>query len=149
MDTGGVRLDDSKGRHTTTHRELIVMPGGSILIDTPGMRRIQLWGDDEGLKKTFGDVEELMTQCRFSDCQHNGEPGCAVEEALQNGSLDRKRYDSYLRLQREQQHLARRQSAKDRRQADREWSQRIGKVIRQAKNLKEQGYYNVDDLDNS
>ncbi len=149
MDTCGVRLDDSKGRHTTTHRELIVMPNGGVLIDTPGMRRVQMWGDEEGLKKTFEDVEELMTQCRFSDCSHNGEPGCAIAAALDDGTLDAKRYRNYLRLGREQEHLARRQSARDRRQADKEFSQTIGKRMRQVKDLKEQGYYDASDLDNS
>jgi ribosome biogenesis GTPase len=149
MNTDGVRLDDSKGRHTTTHRELIFMPGGGVLIDTPGMRRIQMWGDEEGLKRTFEDVEELMTQCRFSDCSHNGEPGCAVAEALEDGTLDAKRYDSYLRLQREQQHLARRKSHKERRRADKEWQLRISKQQRQARNLKDQGYYDARDVEDS
>lgn len=97
---GVVRDDDSRGRHTTTARELIVLPGGGIVIDTPGMRELQLW-DDEGLRETFEDIAELMTRCRFNDCRHQSEPGCAVQAALRSGRLDGTRYQSYLKLQRE------------------------------------------------
>ena len=104
-----VREDDSRGRHTTTHRELIALPSGALLIDTPGMRELQLWGDEEGLKRTFDDIDALARQCRFGDCRHGGEPGCAVQQALDEGELDAGRFRSYLKLQRELQYLERRQ----------------------------------------
>jgi ribosome biogenesis GTPase / thiamine phosphate phosphatase len=92
---------DGRGRHTTTHRELILVPGGGLLLDTPGIRELQLWTSDSGLDETFTDVAELAAQCRFNDCSHDGEPGCAVRAALQDGSLDRDRLASYEKLQRE------------------------------------------------
>lgn len=97
--------DDGKGRHTTTRRELIVLPRGGILIDTPGIRELQLWDDADGLDETFGDVASLARSCRFRDCRHEGEPGCAVLEALQTGSLTTERYDSFKKLERELHHL--------------------------------------------
>jgi ribosome biogenesis GTPase / thiamine phosphate phosphatase len=92
---------DGRGRHTTTHRELVPLPDGGVLLDTPGMRELQLWTADSGLDETFTDVTSLMAQCRFNDCSHNGEPGCAVRAALQGGSLDPERLASYEKLQRE------------------------------------------------
>jgi ribosome biogenesis GTPase len=100
---------DGRGRHTTTTRELVRLPGGGLLLDTPGMRELQLWDVEEGFDTTFADIEELAGRCRFSDCGHNGEPGCAVEEALGNGTLDAQRYGSYRKLQRELHALAVRQ----------------------------------------
>jgi len=99
--TQAIREDDSRGRHTTTHRELFVLPQGAVMIDTPGMRELQLWDDDGGWSEAFGEIEELVKQCRFSDCQHKREAGCAVREALQNGQLERKRFENYLKTQRE------------------------------------------------
>ena len=98
-----------KGKHTTTHRELIVFPGGGVVIDTPGMRELQMWCDEDGLKQSFDDIEELAHLCRFRDCRHATEPGCAVRKALDEGVLDAERYGNYLRLQKELQFLARRQ----------------------------------------
>lgn len=98
---GEVSDHNTKGKHTTTKRELIVLENGGIVIDTPGMRELQLWEDDEGLDSAFGDIVNLETLCRFSDCKHGNEPGCAVQEALSNESLDSKRYESYLKLKRE------------------------------------------------
>ena len=92
---------DGRGRHTTTHRELVVLPDGGVLLDTPGMRELQLWTADSGLEETFGDVAELAARCRFNDCSHDGEPGCAVRAALAEGSLDHERLASYQKLQRE------------------------------------------------
>jgi ribosome biogenesis GTPase len=92
---------DGRGRHTTTHRELIPIPDGGLLLDTPGMRELQLWSADSGLEETFTDVTELAAQCRFNDCGHHGEPGCAVRAALADGSLDADRLASYEKLQRE------------------------------------------------
>jgi len=90
-----------KGQHTTTKRELIFMPSGGMIMDNPGMREIQLWADEEGLKETFKDIEELAQNCRFNDCQHENEPNCAVKEAIEDGSLDNDRYNSYIKLKKE------------------------------------------------
>jgi ribosome biogenesis GTPase len=97
--TAEVRADDQMGRHTTTHRELILLPGGGVVLDTPGIRELQLW--DADLEQAFGDVEEVARRCRFSDCAHDSEPGCAIREALAEGSLARDRWESYTKLQRE------------------------------------------------
>jgi ribosome biogenesis GTPase len=97
--TQEVREDDQMGRHTTTRRELILVPTGGVVLDTPGIRELQLW--DADLEQTFGDIEEIARRCRFSDCNHDQEPGCAVREALQDGTLSAERWDSYLKLQRE------------------------------------------------
>ena len=101
MDTGAVREDDARGRHTTTHRELIPMPSGGLLIDTPGLRELQMWGDDDGFKESFQDVEELASQCRFNDCRHQNEPGCQVQAAIARGELDRQRLVNYFKIERE------------------------------------------------
>lgn len=104
-----VRLGDDRGKHTTTHRQLIMLPSGALIIDTPGMRELQVWSATEGLPETFMDIETLVEQCRFRNCQHEGEPGCAIQEALTGGQLDPKRFLNYQKLQREAQHLARKQ----------------------------------------
>jgi len=108
MDTAAVREDDSRGRHTTTHRELVVLPSGAMVIDNPGLREVGLWGDEEALEGSFPDVEELARSCRFSDCRHDGEPGCAVRRAVADGSLAPERFESWRKLQRELRFLARR-----------------------------------------
>jgi ribosome biogenesis GTPase / thiamine phosphate phosphatase len=97
--TQEVRADDHRGRHTTTHRELVVLPDGGIVLDTPGIRELQLWNAD--LDTAFGDVEEIAARCRFSDCSHRSEPGCAIREALLDGSLSAERWTSYRHLERE------------------------------------------------
>jgi ribosome biogenesis GTPase / thiamine phosphate phosphatase len=97
---------DGRGRHTTTHRELVVLPGGGLFLDTPGMRELQLWADEEALEGIFEDVTELAAGCRFNDCAHDREPGCAVKAALAEGSLPVERWESYLKLQRELRFLA-------------------------------------------
>jgi ribosome biogenesis GTPase len=100
--------DDGKGRHTTVRRELVQLPGGALLVDTPGIRELQLWTVDEGLEGAFEDVTSLFAQCRFSDCRHDAEPGCAVKEALAEGRLEPERWESYVKLQRELELLERR-----------------------------------------
>ena len=90
-----------RGRHTTSHRELVPLPSGALLLDTPGMRELQLWAGEEVLDTTFGEISELAAKCRFSDCAHEQEPGCAVREALGDGSLAEERFTSYRKLQRE------------------------------------------------
>lgn len=99
--TAPVRGPDGRGVHTTTHRELIPLPGGGMLIDTPGMRELQLWSASEALRDAFPDLEDLAARCRFRDCRHQREPGCAVTEALRRGRLARPRYDSFLALRAE------------------------------------------------
>jgi ribosome biogenesis GTPase len=115
LDTGPVRQGDDRGRHTTTHRELIRMPSGGLVIDTPGLREIQLWGEASeggGLGEAFADVAELAASCRFVDCVHETEPGCAVREAIRSGTLPAERLDSYRKLQRELARLERRRDAR-------------------------------------
>ena len=97
--TQEVRADDQAGRHTTTRRELILLPEGGVVLDTPGIRELQLW--DADLEQAFGDIEEIARRCRFADCAHNSEPGCAIREALGDGSLSVDRWESYVKLQRE------------------------------------------------
>jgi ribosome biogenesis GTPase len=123
MATKETRIDDDEGRHTTTHRELIVLPGGGLVIDTPGIRELQLW-DSGGLDETFSDVEELARACRFNDCSHNTEPDCAVKRALATGDLPPDRYASWQKLQRELHAIAVRSDARLRRQEKRKWQLR-------------------------
>jgi ribosome biogenesis GTPase / thiamine phosphate phosphatase len=104
--TREVREADSRGRHTTTHRELVVLPGGGLIIDTPGMRELQLWDVNEAVRETFDDIEALGTTCHFTDCRHRGEPRCAVRAAVDAGQLPAERLESYLKLQGELQFLA-------------------------------------------
>ncbi len=101
MKVNSIREDDSKGRHTTTHRQLIKLESGVMIIDTPGMRELGIWDAEDGLGETFSDVEELFTQCRFSDCTHRKEPGCAVQAALEQGTLQRSRWKNYLHIKEE------------------------------------------------
>jgi ribosome biogenesis GTPase len=98
---GEVREKDSKGRHTTTRRELLVTPGGALVIDTPGMRELQLWGVEEGVEDAFADIRQLALACRFTDCTHHNEPGCAVRVAVEQGSLPASRLDNYRKLRAE------------------------------------------------
>lgn len=96
-----IRDDDARGRHTTTHRQLIRLKSGTMIIDTPGMRELGLWDAENGISAGFKEVEDLMARCRFSDCRHETEPGCAVKKALSEGALSRKQWDSYLAQKRE------------------------------------------------
>lgn len=113
--------EDGRGRHTTTRRELIVLPDGGVIVDTPGMREVQLWEADEGLEEAFEDVTALFGGCKFSDCAHETEPGCAVRAALENGSLAAERWESYVKLQRELEHLERRLDKRARSEERRRW----------------------------
>lgn len=106
MDTGAIRESDDRGRHTTTHRELFRLPGGALLVDTPGMRELGLLDVEEALDVSFDDVTSLFTECRFNDCSHGGEPGCAVAAALADGSLAADRWAAYLKLQKELEFVA-------------------------------------------
>ena len=102
QETGGIRENDSKGRHTTTARCLQLMEGGAVLIDTPGMRELQLAECEVGVTSTFSDVEQLVAQCRFSDCQHSTEPGCKIRNAISQGQLSQRRFENYQKLLSEQ-----------------------------------------------
>jgi ribosome biogenesis GTPase / thiamine phosphate phosphatase len=118
--TGDIR-PDGKGRHTTTARELVVLPGGGILLDTPGLRGAGLWVGGEGLERTFGDVEALVAECRFNDCGHDSEPGCAVQAAVADGSLPERRLASWQKLQREARWIESRADARLRAEQRRAW----------------------------
>jgi ribosome biogenesis GTPase / thiamine phosphate phosphatase len=104
--TREVRESDDRGRHTTTTRQLLVLPGGALVIDTPGMRELQLWDPGDGLRATFADIDALAASCRFGDCQHDAEPGCAVRAAAESGELPEERVASWRKLQRELRALA-------------------------------------------
>lgn len=119
--TAEVRARDDRGQHTTTHRELVPLPGGALLIDNPGIREIQLWSAEEGLSETFEDIEELAAQCRFRDCRHEQEPGCAVLQAVEDGELPEARLNSYRNLQRELAYQERRQDESARLGEQRKW----------------------------
>jgi ribosome biogenesis GTPase len=101
MSTGVIRESDDRGRHTTSHRELFLLPGGGLILDTPGMRELGLWDAEEGVGAAFGDLEALAAKCRFGDCGHTNEPGCAVRAARASGALDEGRWRGWLKLQRE------------------------------------------------
>lgn len=136
--TGEISAAVGKGRHTTTHRELIVAPSGVLVIDTPGMRELQLFdADAEALDATFADVAAFTTRCRFGDCSHRGEPGCAVEAALASGTLDPDRWASFQKLQREQAYAARKADARLARQNKADWK-RINRNQRQRRQFEGQ-----------
>ena len=128
MATGAVREGDSKGRHTTTTRELHLLPGGGVLIDTPGIRGVGLWVDPDAVAAAFDDVESFAEGCRFRDCAHQGEPGCSVVAAVEDGLLPRERYEAWLALGKEAESAARRADEHERRAHER----RFGKVVKEA-----------------
>lgn len=121
MATGGTRAVDEKGRHTTTTRELIPLPGGGALIDTPGLRSVGLFGGESGVDQAFNDVLEIAGSCRFADCGHASEPGCAVTAAVASGDLPQRRLDSYRKLLRENAWIASRSDARMAAERQREW----------------------------
>jgi ribosome biogenesis GTPase / thiamine phosphate phosphatase len=136
QDTGNVSDHQDRGRHTTTNRELIVLPTGGLIIDNPGMRELQLWSDDAGVDETFADIAQLGTQCRFRDCRHEGEPDCAVQSALSDGTLDEERYRSYLKLKRELRYLAGKQDQRVRIAEREKWKQIARQNRARTKSLK-------------
>jgi len=125
--TGAIRDDDGRGRHTTTRRQLHLLRAGGLVLDTPGMRELALW-DGDGLEQSFADLEQLAGECRFTDCAHAGEPGCAVGAALAEGRLDARRLEGWRKLQREAAHHERRVDALARASERRRWRQ-IGKAV--------------------
>jgi ribosome biogenesis GTPase len=120
MATGELRAD-GRGRHTTTNRQLLLLPIGGLFLDTPGMREIRLWESDEGLATAFEDVTAAAALCRFNDCSHETEPDCGVRAALADGTLDAERYVSWQKLQGELEHLAVKQDARLRAEARKEY----------------------------
>ncbi len=131
MDTGDVNDFTGKGRHTTTARELVLLPGGGLLVDNPGMREIQMWTDEQTLREAFADIEALSQQCLFHDCKHRSDKGCAIRAAVEDGSLDMERYEAYLRLEEEVKELKRRR--KKRKMMTERWNKRGNRV--KARNL--------------
>jgi ribosome biogenesis GTPase len=127
MEIGGLR-NDGRGRHTTRHRQLLMMPGGAILIDTPGLRELQIWEGD--LDSAFADIAELAAQCRFNDCAHSSEPDCAVREALESGELDPDRWQNYVKLQRELRAIEARSSRRIQRELKSRWRARARETRR-------------------
>jgi ribosome biogenesis GTPase len=117
--TQGIREDDARGRHTTTHRELFVLPSGALVMDTPGMRELQLWDAEDGRQQAFADIEQLAAQCRYRDCRHDAEQGCAVIASLNSGELDARRLANYNKTARELAHLARKESLGTQKQSKR------------------------------
>lgn len=132
--TSAVREDDSRGRHTTTRRELLALPGGAWLVDTPGLRELQLWADESALDESFPEIAELAARCRFRDCRHEREPGCAVLAAAAEGTLPGDRLESWRKLQRELRWLARRQDQSLRAAEEARWRE-IGRSMRTRKKL--------------
>ncbi|HBM77126.1 MAG TPA: ribosome small subunit-dependent GTPase A [Verrucomicrobiales bacterium] len=131
QETSEVNEVTGRGRHTTSHRELVALPEGGLLIDNPGVREIQMWTDEETLRESFADVEDLSARCRFTDCKHEGDAGCAIQLAVEEGSLDLDRYQSYLILEEEIEELNRRRQK--RRMATERWAKRNRRV--KARNL--------------
>lgn len=125
-----IREKDARGRHTTTHRQIIKLPQGGLILDSPGMREIQLWDEGQGLEKAFGDVTALMSECKYRNCQHEVEPGCAVQAALDKGNLDEERWHSFLKLQKEEAWFERRHNQALQANTKRRWKQ-LSKMIRQ------------------
>ncbi|MFI6460481.1 ribosome small subunit-dependent GTPase A [Streptomyces sp. NPDC050528] len=135
MDVQATRDVDGKGRHTTTTRNLLVLPGGGVLIDTPGLRGVGLWDAETGVGQVFAEIEELAGRCRFHDCAHTAEPGCAVLAALDSGELSERRLDSYRKLMRENQWIVAKTDARARAELRRDWKRKgaEGKAAMEAK----------------
>ncbi|HEX4950866.1 MAG TPA: ribosome small subunit-dependent GTPase A [Blastocatellia bacterium] len=133
-----IREHDDRGQHTTRHRELILLPQGGLVLDTPGMRELQLWEVEAGIETTFEDVEALAAQCFFSDCQHQSEPRCAVRAALEAGTLSAERLENYYKLQQEARHLTLRQDDLARRQEQKKWK-KLTKLAEERARAKRKG----------
>ena len=142
QETSGVREGDSRGRHTTTARYLYPLPGGGLVLDTPGMRELQLWDAEEGLDQAFDDIQELAQDCFFKDCRHESEPDCRVQEALESGELEQRRYKNYQKMQKELAFLESRQdeqAALKKKHADKKLIKSYKKIIQAKKTRRELG----------
>ena len=104
MRTSEIREEDSRGRHTTTSRNLIMLPNGAMIIDTPGMRELGMWDAESGISKTFQDIEKYLGMCKYSNCTHTNEPGCKILEAIEKGEIQKERFEEYLKLQKESEY---------------------------------------------
>ncbi len=135
MDTGAIREADERGRHTTTHRELVLMPYGGLILDTPGMRELGMWDASGGVSTAFEDVEDLAGQCKFSDCRHGNEPGCAIQAAIASGALPQERWLAYQKLQAELAYEHRREDPKAALENKRKWISihKVGRARMKAK----------------
>ncbi|OSP41818.1 MULTISPECIES: ribosome small subunit-dependent GTPase A [unclassified Streptomyces] len=135
MDVRAIRDVDGKGRHTTTTRNLLALPGGGVLIDTPGLRGVGLWDASTGVGQVFAEIEELAERCRFQDCAHESEPGCAVLDAIETGDLPQRRLESYRKLLRENQYIVAKTDARLRAELRKDWKRKgaIGKAAMEAK----------------
>lgn len=127
MKVNEIREEDSKGKHTTTHRQLIMLKQGAMIIDTPGMRELGMWNVGEGVEATFGDIDSLAKQCRFHDCSHDREPGCAVRRALKSGDLPQSRWDNYIKLKKEARYAMLKENNAVR-SAGKDWHKSIAKI---------------------
>lgn len=134
LETGSIREDDSKGRHTTTYRSLKLLPQGGILMDTPGMRELQLADCEQGVNETFSEIIELATQCRFNNCGHSSEPGCAIQAAIEKGLLSQRRFSSYQKLIKEQAFNS--ASLAEKKAKDKSLGKMINRVQSEAKQFK-------------
>lgn len=137
--TTSQREGDLRGRHTTTHKEMFRLPSGLILIDTPGLKEVQLWADEDALAEAFQDITELAENCRFRDCFHQGEPGCAVQAALASGELEYRRYENFLELQKELKYLKTRQDAGAARLEREKWKG-LAKIQKELKVIRKNRY---------
>ncbi|WP_047983027.1 ribosome small subunit-dependent GTPase A [Ornithinibacillus californiensis] len=131
QETKEIREDDSRGRHTTTHREMFMLPNGAMIIDTPGMREIQMWDGETAIEQTFQDVEVFASECKFTDCKHKTEPGCRIREAIETGELTEKRFRSFIKLQREIAYEKRKQDQKAKLEEKSKWK----KISKYQKNI--------------
>lgn len=131
LKTGEIREKDGRGKHTTTSREMIFLDNGGIVIDSPGLREIQLWDVKEGISSVFEDVEKYMGKCKFRNCTHTVEPGCAIIEAIENGEISEKRYQNYLKLKKEERYIAGKTDEKIREEEKNKWKEisKFQKVI--------------------
>ncbi|MFV0267480.1 MAG: ribosome small subunit-dependent GTPase A [Draconibacterium sp.] len=134
LTTSAISTSTQKGRHTTTHRELFVLENGSIVIDTPGMRELGMTDESSGIELTYDQITELSNSCRYDDCSHTGEKGCAVLAAVQNGELSEKNYENYLKLKREQQHFS--STIHEKRQKGKEFGKMVKAVMKEHKKNK-------------
>ncbi|MGZ5488967.1 MAG: ribosome small subunit-dependent GTPase A, partial [Candidatus Aminicenantales bacterium] len=125
-----------RGRHTTTGRELVRLPGGAVLIDTPGLRELQLWADDDGLDRTFDEIDRQAARCRFPDCSHEQEPGCAVRAAVEAGDIEVRRWESYLKLRRELRFLENKKDEKTRRENEKAVGRQFAARLKEVKKNK-------------
>lgn len=132
MKVNVLRNNIEKGRHTTTHKQMIILPNGGLIIDTPGIRELQLWEAEDGINQAFSDIEEFSKNCRFSDCTHTNEPDCAVQKAIIKGFLDGSRLENFLKIQKEHEYLKNRQAQSAAKIEKDKWKS----IHKQIKNLK-------------